>query len=361
MNVTFLIGNGFDIACGLNTSYTDFVNYYLAVPNDNKNITFFKGIIAQELDTWADAEIAFGKYTEHYKIEEVSAFRECRDDFITELVLYLGRQENRIDMELLKLSTASFLNGLINFDYYLPNSSKDILIEYYNEKQIGKRDINILTFNYTNLFEEILNQLVDGEGFIRYSKLLNGQECENHFGKLLYVHGKRDNSPIIFGVDNEDQIINKELFNDPMFELSILKPKINDELDKKKAQQCMEIIRKSSVICIYGMSIGLTDTIWWRAIVDWLKRDRSHYLIYHAWSKNCVRDSASNYLESLQDCRRNTYNKLMLSEDDLVLLRDQIHIEVNMDLFGVHKNIASQIVEPPKIKVFNHRALIETP
>ena len=29
MNVTYLIGNGFDIACGLKTRYVDFVNEYL--------------------------------------------------------------------------------------------------------------------------------------------------------------------------------------------------------------------------------------------------------------------------------------------------------------------------------------------
>ncbi|MPN40045.1 hypothetical protein SDC9_187580 [bioreactor metagenome] len=153
------------------------------------------------------------------------------------------------------------------------------------------------------------------------------------------MHGKRIKSPIIFGVDNEDQIANKELFHDPMFELSMLKPKINEELNKKKTQQCMDLIEKSSIVCIYGMSIGLTDTTWWKAIVAWLKKDRSHCLIYHAWSKTCVRDSAGNYLESLQLCRVNLYEKLLLSKDDFVLLRDQIHIEVNYDLFGVGKTI----------------------
>ena len=34
MNITYIIGNGFDINIGLKTSYESFINYYLTREND---------------------------------------------------------------------------------------------------------------------------------------------------------------------------------------------------------------------------------------------------------------------------------------------------------------------------------------
>ena len=42
MNVTFLVGNGFDIACDIDTSYKAFCNWYLQRPNPAKSVKFLK-------------------------------------------------------------------------------------------------------------------------------------------------------------------------------------------------------------------------------------------------------------------------------------------------------------------------------
>lgn len=43
MQITFLIGNGFDIGLGLKTRYTEFYKEYIRLaPNDSENIIKFK-------------------------------------------------------------------------------------------------------------------------------------------------------------------------------------------------------------------------------------------------------------------------------------------------------------------------------
>ena len=65
MNVTILVGNGFDLNLNLKTKYTDFLSYYCGDSGaDHVTIQNFKQDILQDYKTWSDAELAFGRYTE---------------------------------------------------------------------------------------------------------------------------------------------------------------------------------------------------------------------------------------------------------------------------------------------------------
>ena len=64
MNVTFLIGNGFDLNLGLKTKYSDFITTYCAENDkDSDLIKKFKKNIHKNPDLWASAELAFGQRT----------------------------------------------------------------------------------------------------------------------------------------------------------------------------------------------------------------------------------------------------------------------------------------------------------
>lgn len=347
MNVTFLIGNGFDLACGLKTSYTDFLEYYAIEPNKNDNIKFFKDHIARNLSTWADAEYAFGQYTERYKVEDVLAFRECYDDFVNQLSKYLGEQEKRLNVRnFAGEALSAFEHGLFYFDRYLPEESKERLIKLYNSASINERIFNILTFNYTNLFEKLFYGIQDENVPENFSTLLNGGECANSLSSVVYVHGDRRNPPLVFGVDNESQVANKDLLALPRFARSIIKPDGNKQIRSKVVNTCAEIIEKSSIICIYGMSIGVTDTVWWERILEWLRKDSSHQLIQFAHEPKCIKDSVGSYADSLDDCREHLYQRFAMTSVELTELRDQIHIELNKDLFGVMKQVRPYLDAP---------------
>ena len=66
MNITFLIGNGFDLNLGLNTGYKDFLKEYVRIKSNVYYLDKFKEDILENFDTWASAEEAFGKYTGEY-------------------------------------------------------------------------------------------------------------------------------------------------------------------------------------------------------------------------------------------------------------------------------------------------------
>ena len=65
MNLTYIIGNGFDLGLGLKTSYNAFIEKYIERPADGlpRFVSFTKRMlrdrIAKDAETWADAEIAF--------------------------------------------------------------------------------------------------------------------------------------------------------------------------------------------------------------------------------------------------------------------------------------------------------------
>ncbi|WP_210139047.1 AbiH family protein [Staphylococcus sp. GDY8P156P] len=85
MEITFFIGNGFDLANGLSTSYIDFYNYILKA-NKEKNILSKENIFLKEIKDfmekdddidvqegeskyidWSDFEQALGAYTANLK------------------------------------------------------------------------------------------------------------------------------------------------------------------------------------------------------------------------------------------------------------------------------------------------------
>lgn len=105
MNILFLIGNGFDINLGLETSYNDFYNFYVNQESKNDLIKKFKKTIKLDKNLWSDLELKFGEYTDELKNYE--EFNECYNDISKNLSLYMEIQENgfkseKYDIEKLK-------------------------------------------------------------------------------------------------------------------------------------------------------------------------------------------------------------------------------------------------------------------
>lgn len=71
MNIVYILGNGFDKAFGLPTSYPEFYDYYLKRPSENVHIEKMKEHLKSHMfDTWADMEIGLGQYTEQVQSQE---------------------------------------------------------------------------------------------------------------------------------------------------------------------------------------------------------------------------------------------------------------------------------------------------
>lgn len=90
MNITFLVGNGFNISAGVDTSYESFYKWYYSQPSQTVTILNFKEEIRNDIEdgvkNWADFETGLGKYTSHFSLENVNAFFECREDAIENII-----------------------------------------------------------------------------------------------------------------------------------------------------------------------------------------------------------------------------------------------------------------------------------
>ena len=101
MNITFLIGNGFDLNLGMKTKYNDFLKYYNHPKRrKTKLIKDFVIDILQEKDLWSSAEVAFGEYTDSYDgvKRTVENYCDCHEDFCNKLAKYLEKEQEYVDL-----------------------------------------------------------------------------------------------------------------------------------------------------------------------------------------------------------------------------------------------------------------------
>ena len=98
MNITFLIGNGFDIGLGLRTSYENFYKEYCKINpyEDNSNIQNFKKLLENRsndkyygIRDWSDFEKAFGEHAEDFLAATKDLYIERFEDFVKAFNKYL--------------------------------------------------------------------------------------------------------------------------------------------------------------------------------------------------------------------------------------------------------------------------------
>ena len=87
MSTLFMIGNGFDLNCGMKTSYKDVYRGYVKEKSDSNLINQFKRDISADIDNWSDFEMALAKYAG--KFSDENELLECCRDFNVYMSKYL--------------------------------------------------------------------------------------------------------------------------------------------------------------------------------------------------------------------------------------------------------------------------------
>ena len=153
MNILYILGNGFDKAQGMHTSYPEFYQYLMDNTNDGSPLLQqLKKDINADKELWSDMEEAFGQFTSKIKTEvdlenlyfELS---EC-------LQKYLKSEQSvfKPDKELI----AKFYNDFIVTGKYLGATDTNRFTNFVKSLPGGK-DISVMTLNYTNTLETLLN------------------------------------------------------------------------------------------------------------------------------------------------------------------------------------------------------------
>ena len=170
MEITFLIGNGFDLNLGLKSKYIDFINWLNNLgPSSKESVNKLQDSIKDYCDkkgtedestiNWSDTEMAFGQFTNEFKgrtdgDEEID---DCHTYICEKLSEYLQIEEkkapiskiiqNKAIMEEVGKALFNYSEGLLPVDKSKVNQSFS--------KVDGGFNIRIIDFNYTRIIDHL--------------------------------------------------------------------------------------------------------------------------------------------------------------------------------------------------------------
>ena len=139
MNITFMLGNGFDIGIGLKTGYESFYKEYCKVTGkENTNITEFKKMLSKRQEDevkkvidWADFEKAFGQHSVDFTIEEKREYIERFEDFVATFNEYLEDEEKWADFSQ-KDNIGRTMKNAVTTYFQIRTEDRDAVQSVYN-------------------------------------------------------------------------------------------------------------------------------------------------------------------------------------------------------------------------------------
>jgi hypothetical protein len=330
-NILFLIGNGFDISAGLKTRYKDVLCGYLE--HHHQSLSTFDFIIQdinKNFETWCEFEEELAAFTTKINQENIHAYYDFLIDFRKYLVEYLQSEERKINFSSLNITDLEPLKKLIISGYiYFPEKSQRIISKYFNPPN-NFPHYDFISFNYTKVLDECLKIIHAKAG-----PLKNGLASTRRLhisDQILHIHGSFD-ADVVIGVDNKNQIANPSLRDDNRFAQTIIKPEVNSALENLKTDTSYSLINKSNIIVLFGMSIGSTDSSYWKKIGEWIAMDSSHNLLIFYKLDEGDRIHPEKKIANFDFIRDNF---IRYTENAEKINREQIHVCYETDMFTLN-------------------------
>ena len=353
MEITFLLGNGFDIQCGLKTSYIDFYNYILkkkySIDLKKANVKELAlkidNIIYSEIykskdniENWADLELQLGVFTKRLKkrlnepdqdVQKIA--NRFLDDFeilLEDLNDYLKSIQIQDDVKIKEDFSDVLYTTMNDFFYGVLQKENDELNNILVDNYSSHYNYRCISFNYTNTLKKVIQSCSE----VSMPNRLNNSSHSHIFDKeIINVHGVIDRF-LTLGLNDETQLAT-DFFD--MSDLNdLIKPKsleINREYMRRDAEN---LIDKSDIIVIFGMSIGATDKHWWEKIAYSLMNSKNKKLIIHLYEKTPSFLSPRK-ARIRRETKENEFlwhlENLGLSDEQKAQLRKQIYIVTNSE------------------------------
>lgn len=284
MNITFLIGNGFDLGLGLDTSYPAFINWYLKQEaSENPILQEFKNHIEQNKETWGDAELAFGQLPFSQFGDSIKdSIRICLSDFQEKLCEYLRLQEERFDKNAItpklrrefRLSLVSLLHSfIVKYPdlFSLPTGAPKT------------KQVNVINFNYTSTFDWLLKDDITTEITLRLTKghSYNATQIPYvQFNNCVHVHGELlKPADVLFGVNDCTQICDPELLALGEQTGYIIKPRMAQDNRSSFYASAEKILNNTEVLVLFGLSYGKSDQTWWNKILNKIRLEKMFLIL----------------------------------------------------------------------------------
>lgn len=280
MNITFLVGNGFDIACGLHTSYRDFYDWLFAHQSSDIRVErlklSLKDDISENKNDWADFELWLGHYTGHFNDSLTVEFLDSYDSINNAMIEFVSEERNKYSNSFKSPELINELrNTLVNFTEELDPESKNQIDSILNARP-DNAVAQFITFNYTNCIDLTVDELSKEPLLEQVTR--NGTRRFLVKKDVIHVHGSLSQYPII-GVSEEKYVENREMLSNAEVSEALIKEKSVHSVGQFWYRDARNSLESSQIICIFGSSLGASDSLWWKAIVSWLKGSSSRHLI----------------------------------------------------------------------------------
>lgn len=314
MNATFIVGNGLDMSFEMPTSYKQFYEYIHQTKPNTRNQIYTA--IRDDPETWSDFELALGAHTQIIETlygedrqKAVDKFRRAFDEVLEDLGDYLQEQRDASLAKLPRYAMArtDFYSGLHG------ESARKIAAIVGN----APLDSRFITLNYTDTLERLLQerQMMERRGVI--------------IRRIHHAHGELSDY-ITMGVSNESQI-SAALTGESRDDL--IKPLLLASMDDDRLSVTEEMIESSSIIIIFGTSLGKTDEYIWQKVVNWLGGADDRYVIIHDHNED-FRVRPTRNPSRIKQLDQEARNRLLdhiehLSDNEKVTLRSRILVVRN--------------------------------
>ena len=319
MKTVFIIGNGFDINLGLPTGYQDFYNYYLKQPSGSEQISSLKKYLEKErYNTWADLELGLGDYTRYLTTEDdVEIILHDLSDY---LKAYLHEVSNSFSP--LSSFADQFFRDLAQPYRSLPGGMARAVASFCASFSLPI-NIDVISFNYTDVLEKLIRVTRSNARL----PMRIGEDVT--LSSIRHLHMSVHDLDIILGVNDETQIKNESLRTDRVKTLMV-KPYVNKQLEMLIDEECLALINEADLICLFGVSLGETDAIWWDAIGNHIKTTSS-VLLYFAYDNAEIK--YNNQLIEKRQYYRSLLYKRLWGEQSASKWQNQIFVGYRTNLF----------------------------
>lgn len=324
MDYLYLIGNGFDRNLDLKTDYKSFYKWYIEEDSCHPAIIKLKSEISSNYDNWADLEEGLGIYFK--LINSVEDSIEIHKNLLNALQHYIGMQDKGFSPQ--KDYVASFLHDLFtpykSLRQNLQNELKRNIFDRSDHKYL-----RIISFNYTETIEKLL----------KYSgKEISAGSIGAYVRRLVdieHIHGYCNplKGRMALGLDNEAQIKNAELAANKYIVSRFVKPTYNNLYGEDHHKKCLRWINDASFICIFGMSIGLSDETWWHAIGKRLKTSTARLLYFYYDGFELHNNNGADFQEQIDEVKDSLMSKLGIENVDDQDIRSRIYISCCKTMF----------------------------
>ena len=348
VRITYLIGNGFDLGLGLRTSYRSFLTeHYLNIKNSEiEAADLLRDVIRRDLNSWGDAELAFAQIEDKRFLPRFpGSFVNAYDDFRRELVEYLRRCEECLVDQVKENVSYRFRQTLLSIFTGLCAPDRDKVVVGGN----SAIELSFLNFNYTRTLSLLLGKrketVLDIDG-------LNKRVIIHD---PIHVHEELASNNVVFGVCDKEDINGfggRDLDMEYLYQLLLKRESEKVRFKDSAVFRAWDALSISDIIVIFGMSLGASDSYWWKGIGELLKHKGGPRVVYSPHLK------ADKIVGNVETLLHNEYERIVknlhLDAND-----QSVRNRVLMLGFGPHLDYDgdTEFCDPLHLKWFSRRIL----